>query len=603
MGRRILLGPSLTLDLDRLITTRLLIQANSGGGKSWALRRLLEQTHGHVQQLVLDPEGEFATLREKYDYVLAAKTGGDTVADPRTAALLAIRLLELEVSAILDLYELKKDERKAFVRIFLEAMIEAPRKLWHPVMIYVDEAHVYCPEKEEAESSGAVIDAATRGRKRGFCLVAATQRLAKFDKDAAAELNNKLIGRTVLDDDMKRAGDELGFRAQEQRLGLRELNEGEFFAFGPAFGAHGVTRGKTGPVLTTHPKAGARLKALSPPPTSKIKALLPKLADLPAEAAERATTIEGLRRQVTQLKTEVTLAKKLLVQRPQVPVEKFRDRTIVKTVRIPVLRKLDKKALRDLGEQVGATLCVKIGTALVSDVEALVRRELHDAENTAQRIETARDAFVQTQVKPLADRFAGHSPAQVPIGRVTLVTRRPEGLEVEGRLVEGDPNVKIRKGARRMMDALARRHPIPSTFAQVAQLAGLSTGGGTFTTYCSDLRRAGFTVEEGNFVKLTELGWAFLGRAPGDLAPQTTEDVLRLYSSALRGGARRMIEALIHVHPHAMTREELSDASNVVDTGGTFSTYLSDLRRAGLIAESSEGIAASELLMDPASAA
>jgi hypothetical protein len=46
--------------------------------KSWLLRRLLEQTHGHVQHLVIDPEGEFASLRERFDYVHAAKSGGDT---------------------------------------------------------------------------------------------------------------------------------------------------------------------------------------------------------------------------------------------------------------------------------------------------------------------------------------------------------------------------------------------------------------------------------------------------------------------------------------------------------------------------------------------
>jgi hypothetical protein len=57
----------------------MLIQANSGGGKSRAIRQLLEQTHGRVQQLVLDPEGEFATLRERFDYVLAGR-GAEAVA-------------------------------------------------------------------------------------------------------------------------------------------------------------------------------------------------------------------------------------------------------------------------------------------------------------------------------------------------------------------------------------------------------------------------------------------------------------------------------------------------------------------------------------------
>ena len=68
-------GTPATLDLETLLETRLLIQANSGGGKSYLIRKILEVTHGRVQQIVLDLEGEFATLREKYDYILAGKEG------------------------------------------------------------------------------------------------------------------------------------------------------------------------------------------------------------------------------------------------------------------------------------------------------------------------------------------------------------------------------------------------------------------------------------------------------------------------------------------------------------------------------------------------
>lgn len=35
-----------TMDVDTLVESRLLGCANSGGGKSWLLRRILEQTHG-----------------------------------------------------------------------------------------------------------------------------------------------------------------------------------------------------------------------------------------------------------------------------------------------------------------------------------------------------------------------------------------------------------------------------------------------------------------------------------------------------------------------------------------------------------------------------
>lgn len=67
-------------DLDVLLPTRLLIQANSGGGKSYLIRRMVEQLFGHVQVIIIDPEGEFATLREQYDFVLVGR-GGETPAD------------------------------------------------------------------------------------------------------------------------------------------------------------------------------------------------------------------------------------------------------------------------------------------------------------------------------------------------------------------------------------------------------------------------------------------------------------------------------------------------------------------------------------------
>lgn len=298
----------LACDLDELIGTRMLVQANSGGGKSWLLRRILEQTHGHVQQIVIDPEGEFASLREKYDYIHAAPSGGDTVATPRSAALLAEKLLELRVSAILDIYELHPHERVRFVKIFLEALVNLPKRLWHETLVVVDEAHAFAPEKGSAESLSAMIGLASLGRKRGFAALYATQRIQKLHKDAAADLNNKLIGRTSLDIDIARAGDELGFDKLKRR-GLPHLAPGQFFATGPAFNQRGVVEVFVGKVHTTHPKAGKRIAFTAPPPTAKIKALLPQLSDLPAEAEKKAKTEEDLRKEIAALKSEITRTK------------------------------------------------------------------------------------------------------------------------------------------------------------------------------------------------------------------------------------------------------------------------------------------------------
>src|SRR5512143_3881503 len=90
------------IDLLRLIDTRALIQANSGGGKSWLLRLIAERTGQKVQTIILDPEGEFATLREKLDISLVGRDG-EIPTDPRSAGLLARKLMELKVSAVIDL--------------------------------------------------------------------------------------------------------------------------------------------------------------------------------------------------------------------------------------------------------------------------------------------------------------------------------------------------------------------------------------------------------------------------------------------------------------------------------------------------------------------
>jgi hypothetical protein len=44
------------LDVDALLRTRMLVQANSGKGKSWLLRRIAEQLFGSVPVIIIDPE-------------------------------------------------------------------------------------------------------------------------------------------------------------------------------------------------------------------------------------------------------------------------------------------------------------------------------------------------------------------------------------------------------------------------------------------------------------------------------------------------------------------------------------------------------------------
>src|SRR5579862_9779290 len=249
-------GKEITIDLLTLIGTRLLVTASSGGGKSETLRRILEEASGKVQCIVIDPEGEFSTLRESFPFVLVGE-GGETPADIRSAELVAIRLLELGVNAVCDLYEMRPlHNRHEWVKRFLNAMVAAPKNLWHPVLVILDEAHVFSPEKGYGESvaNDAVMSMASLGRKRGYCLIAATQRLSKLNKNTVEPLQNFIIGLTTYDDQKRAAGIfkvPPGAPTREFSLELERLIPGEVFIRGRAFNADfakvQVTRGKTRP--------------------------------------------------------------------------------------------------------------------------------------------------------------------------------------------------------------------------------------------------------------------------------------------------------------------------------------------------------------------
>jgi len=159
LGKDIETKNNCEIDLNKLISTRMLINANSGGGKSWLGRRMMEQCANKVQQIIIDLEGEFVSLREKYDFLLVGKEGEIPI-NLKSAELLAIKLLELKVSAVVDLSELKKHERNLFVKRFLESLMDSPSKLWHPLLVYVDEAHQFAPEGKsgKAESKWILIE-------------------------------------------------------------------------------------------------------------------------------------------------------------------------------------------------------------------------------------------------------------------------------------------------------------------------------------------------------------------------------------------------------------------------------------------------------------
>jgi hypothetical protein len=227
---------SAAIDLEELLASRLLVQGNSGSGKSHLLRRLLEQSAGQVQQVVIDPEGDFVSLAGRFDH-LVVEAADYTAAE--TAAI-AARVREHRVSVILNLEGLEVDAQLRCAATFLGRLFDAPREQWYPVLVVVDEAQLFAPaaagevgEEARRASLAAMTNLMCRGRKRGLAGVIATQRLAKLAKNVAAEASNFLMGRTFLDIDMVRAADLLGMERRQAEQ-IRDLARGQFLALGPA---------------------------------------------------------------------------------------------------------------------------------------------------------------------------------------------------------------------------------------------------------------------------------------------------------------------------------------------------------------------------------
>lgn len=275
---------SVHCDLAQIAVGRLLVQGNSGAGKSWLLRRLLEQSWGRIQQIVIDPDGEFASLAERFDHVVL----GAASIERAGASALAASAHEHRYSAVLDLSEVERDRQVVIVADFIAGLLDAPREHWTPALVVIDEAQLFAPwgfgaDEDRRRSVTMVTDLMGRGRKRGLAGVIATRRLARLAKSVAAEAANVLIGRNALDIDANRAADLLGIARKKAHAAFGTLKPGEFIAFGPAL-TPAPKRFKVGEVETTHRGAAPALDVLPALSADEARELVASLPDAPEGA-------------------------------------------------------------------------------------------------------------------------------------------------------------------------------------------------------------------------------------------------------------------------------------------------------------------------------
>jgi len=544
-------GP-VVLNVDRLLRSHLLIQASTGGGKSWLLRLLAEQlSQIGVQVLIIDPEGEFASLRAHFPFLLAGSEG-DVPASPVSAAVLARQLQELRASAVIDLFDMKADDRRLFVARFLESLVESPRALWHSLVVFIDEAHLFAPEDDKPTSKDAVEAMATRGRKRGFGLVLATQRLAMLDKDVASCLQNVAIGPTFMDIDLKRAATALGIGGSRGELQeffneTKVAEPGDFTALGRAISKTRVTF-TSGDVVSPHPDSDSEAHAAPPPPTPvAIKNLLVHLSGLQEKAKRETNTIDDLRIELDNAYGEI----ERLRAAPPPP-------------------------------DPGVDMLLKENQALVTENRQLALRVAKLSEK-ALRYDQLAAVFEKQRLPglPVAEPKRAEFPTtEVIAPKVIVEPPMPRAPSLPDNAIAAATALRnTAGGVQRIINVLGSFHPLSLTERQVGALADLKITGGTYSTYRGKLIREKVVLSEKPYLRLTGKGQEMVTIKWRFLEPR---EVLAAWSVVFGGKCRELL-MLYAAAGTAIPKAKALATVGLEPDGGTASTYFGKLVMNGLV--------------------
>ena len=588
-------GKAVHLDLDVLLTTRLLVTADSGGGKTVLLKRLCEQIFGKIPIHIIDPEGEFSPLREKFGFVLVGQ-GGETPADPRSAELVAQTLLKERASVVCDLYEMKPSMRHEFVKNYCDALIDAPKSLWHPTIVIVDEAHLFCPEGKAGESlaTDSVKALSTRGRKRGICPIFATQRLAEFNKGASSMCLNRLVGGTFEDVNQKRALDVLSVASEEKAAVLKELKllpPGDFYALGRAI-CKERTLIHVGTIETPHGQTAQKYASVPPPAPEAIAKLLPKLSDLPKAAEEKARTEREYKTEIQRLKMELKKAtQNIPVSIPKQDTGRVVEREISKAVALALdgaeiaIRKRDQ-IIKLLRGNVGQISAVMQKIAAINDDPPYARKQVsggksntgagHDKIAGVKPLERAQQPYVAPSRPITVRELTGGNPSL-----------RDWSTDVDATLAR---NGALSGAQRRILDAMAiiasfgEESP---TKAQVASWAGYAANGGGFANAVSSLRTSGYLeYVNGGSIRLTDAVPASASDPIGFDQEALWKQVERVLSNA----EQKILKAIMDAGKgNSISKADVAAATGYEVNGGGFSNYVSSLKTKMLITYPASG--------------
>lgn len=580
MARNLNIGPGLSLSAEEFVEARTAILGQSGRGKSGLLKRIEEElVRLDLPFVAFDPAGVAWGIRSSADgkgpglpcLVIGGKHG-DLPLNRKAGAEVATAIVEANVSVIIDFSDEPKAAYREFLRDFCDRLYAVSAESKSPRLVIIDEAKEVVPQvirPDLAPTYDAVERLVRQGRNRGIGVCLVSQRAATVNKDVLTQCGSLFVFGLVGTPDRKAVREWVSAWGSDEQLakfeaGLAALERREAWFWSPQeFGK--FQRVRVGDFATFHPdRTHLRREGLLRiiPATADISTVIGKLGvvmEKLREAKADVASVPVLRARIRELE------RSLAAPKPPSGPTKAETAAIIRSAVAPLRRENDdlRKAL------VRANVTI---LRVVSDGRGFWER-LANIVPVPLPVAVAGSA-----AGPVPKRGDGEqrdesvSSVHLPVAPKATATSSPE---------DGDARPRPTGGALRMLRVLSALHPKALERTDLAVLAEIGPYTGTFSDYLSMLRRAGYLEDApSGRIMASDVGCSYFEARPVvPLAEEVAESAKRRVS----GGARRMLAELIAQYPGSMPRAELADRAGIAVASGTFSDYLSLLRRLGFI--------------------
>lgn len=567
------------------VTERIGFIGQSGSGKTFAAGRLAElMMDAGAQVVVLDPVGAWWGLRAASDgkragYPIHVMGGlhADLPLTPSSGRLVAELLADRGISAVLDVSDFTLSEMTQFACDYAEAFYAAKRKHKGPVHLFIEEAHNFLPQNLPPEGKGgdprkspAVMlnrweRLIRQGRNLGIGCSLITQMPQAVNKKGLNQISCLFAMRTLGPHERKAIGGWMNDMAtSKSQLGLEDLlpglATGESFVASP-FWLKTLQKVRISMKTTFDssktPEFGVELQAPKVLAEVDVAALREAMKTIVDEA--EAGDTKALQRRIRELEAQVRKGAAAPVQVAAAPVE------------VPVVKPEDVERIEAVAQKFEE-----------------VFRELDSMRGMIlSGITNLRGAIASAAIAGKTRR-----PYEPP--KLTTVAAPPRHRIESAPAASGTAD-ELGAGERRMLEALAMRHPAAMTRKDLGVACAYAATGGTFRTYLPALHKRGLVEYRGELVAISPAGLGAVGNQIRS-APTTTDDLIALWSGTLGKGERKMLDVLVQYHPESMTRAALGGASGYEAAGGTFRTYLPRLHKLGLVEYVGDEVRASDTL-------